>query len=133
MSVPHLPALQSRTDDFSYQVSTAADPRFWFRLERDRDRDVITDYFLGSFPREWAGSLLEECYRVLGLSPRMVIVFRDIVPSGGSTVDTQALAEARDLYADCGRALLMRFGARRAEQRLEEADGKYHLVLVGQP
>ena len=79
---------------------------------RDDDRDVITDYFLGAFPKERAGSLLVECYRVLELTPRMKVVFRDIVPSSRTAADPQALAEMRDLYADCGRALLKEFGAR---------------------
>jgi len=131
MSVPLNPALQTRVDDFSYQVSTAADRRFWFRLEREEDRDIITDYFLGSFPRERAGSLLVECYRALGLTPRMAIVFRDILPSSRATADAGELAEARDLYTECGKALLTGFGARRIDERLEEEAGKYHLVLVG--
>ena len=71
MSVSSLPNMQTRLDDFSYQVSIAADPRFWFRLERTGDRDVITDFFLGSFPEESAGDLLAECYRVLGLTPHL--------------------------------------------------------------
>jgi hypothetical protein len=132
MSDPFPPELQARVDDFSCQVSTPADPRFWFRLVRDDDRDIITDYFLGAFPKEKAGSLLVECYRVLELTPRMEVVFRDIVPSSRTAADPQALAEMRDLYADCGKTLLTEFGARRVMESLQEEGGKYHLVLVGE-
>jgi hypothetical protein len=131
MSVSRFPSLQTRIDDFSYQISDAADPRFWFRLERRADHDVISDYFLGSHPNERGGDLLVECYRVLGLTPRKTIVFRDIVPSSSSAAHSQAVAAARDLYAACGKALLMRFGARRVQERFEEEEGgKYQLVLV---
>ena len=56
------------------------DNRFWFRLVRESDWDIISDYFIGSFPRERGGRLLADCYRVLGLIPKIVIVFRDILP-----------------------------------------------------
>ncbi len=59
--------LQSRIDEYSYQVYTNTDERFWFRLERERDRDIVTDYFIGSFPAEQSADLLFECYQVLGL------------------------------------------------------------------
>jgi hypothetical protein len=130
MSAPRFPVLQTRIDDFSFQVSSPADPRFWFRVERSGDSDVITDYFLGSFPKESGGDLLEECYRVLGLTPRMVIVFRDILPSSGLAARAQTLAEARDLYADCGKTLLLAFGALRVHDYLEEEQGRYNLVLT---
>jgi hypothetical protein len=132
MSVPRVPALQTRIDDFSYQVSSPVDPRFWFRLERKNDRDVITDYFLGAFPKERSAGLLAACYQALGLTPRMLIVFRNIVPSSGLAVHADALAEAQDMYSSCGKSLLMGSGARRVRVRLEEEHGKYDLVLTGE-
>ncbi|MGO9462911.1 MAG: hypothetical protein ACLQIB_34220 [Isosphaeraceae bacterium] len=131
MSALQFPALETRIDDYSYQVYTSTDPKFWFRLERDGDRDVITDFSIGSFPVESAGSLLAECYRVLGLTPKVVLFFRDILPSGRLAADPQALAAARDLYTACGTALLRATGSRRVENSLQKRDGKYHLVLVG--
>src|SRR5262245_57077576 len=118
MSVPNPVTLQKKTDDYSYQVYTTTDNRFWFRLERENDRDIITDYFLGSFPKESGGSLLTDCYRVLGLTPKMVIVFRDIIPSKDPN-DAKALGEAQDLYAASGKKLLTDFGARKVDERLE--------------
>jgi hypothetical protein len=125
------PILQSRIDEFSFQVSTLSDPRFWMRLEREDDRDVITDYFLGSFPRDRAGALLADCYRVLGLAPKMVLVFRDILPSAGPTLVDQELDEARDLYSAAGKALLGDYGATWVDERLENNAGKFDLVIVG--
>jgi hypothetical protein len=132
MSQPPEPTLQKRIDDFSYQVASSADARFWFRLERTYDRDIITEYFLGSFPRERSAALLEDGYRVLGLSPSRTLVFRDIVPTMGPARCDQALDDARDLYLTAGSALLMGSGALRVSGRLESDLGKYHLILVGQ-
>jgi hypothetical protein len=117
-------------DDYSYQVYAPSDDRFWFRLERERDRDIITDYFIGSFPREQGGSLLAECYRVLGLTPRAIIVFRDIL-SGRDPNDTKALEEARELYAASGKSLLSEIGVARIEEHTQRSMGKVDLVLVG--
>src|SRR3954447_11237287 len=114
------PILRGDADDYSYRVAADADPRFWFRLEREGDRDVITDFFLGSFPREQAGALLSACYRALELAPRRVLVFKDILPSPGSGDVAAALGEARDLYASSGKALLADFGSRRVDERLVE-------------
>lgn len=132
MSAPRVPSLRTRIDDYSYQVSNTADPRFWFRLERMVDRDVITDYFLGAHPNEDGGILLVECYRVLGLTPRMAISFRDIVSSIDLASDAHAVAEQRSLYAAWGRALLMQFGAARVREHFDESRGKYGLDLVGE-
>ena len=82
MSTPGRLTLRTRIDDYSYQVSAEEDGRFWFRLEREDDRDIITDFFIGSAPEETAADLLADCYRTLGLTPAMVVVFRDILPAG---------------------------------------------------
>jgi hypothetical protein len=132
MSQPSEPTLRKRIDDYSYQVASDADPRFWFRLERKYDRDIITDYFLGSFPRERAAALLDDCYRVLGLSPRRTLVFRDILSTKGPAASGQALDDARDLYLEVGTALLTGSGARRVSDRLEFNISKYDLILVGE-
>lgn len=132
MSHPPEPTLRTRIDDYSYQVASGADPRFWFRLEREDDRDIITDYFLGSFPRERAAALLHDCYRVLGLAPSRTLVFRDILPTEGPSASGPALDEARDLYLEAGTALLTLWGAQRVSDRLEFEMGKYHLLLVGE-
>jgi hypothetical protein len=94
------------------------------------DRDVITDYFPGAFPRERAGELLVECYKALGLSPRSTVVFRDILPSN-DPADPVALAEARGFFARCGRELLVEFGAISVDEYLENENGKKNVVLVG--
>jgi hypothetical protein len=130
MSAPNKVTLEKRIDDYSYQVYTTADNRFWFRLVRESDRDIITDYFIGSFPKESGGCLLADCYRVLGLTPKTVVVFRDILPSKDPN-NAKALAEARDLYAASGKTLLTDFGARKVDERLEKEMDKYNLVLVG--
>jgi len=97
--------LQPRLDDYSYQVCSLADDRFWFCLVRESDIDIITDYFIGSRPKESAGSLLSRCYTVLGLTPDRVIVFRDILVSK-IPHDPMILRQARDRYTEFGRALL---------------------------
>jgi hypothetical protein len=132
MSHPPSPALRTRIDDYSYQVAADADPRFWFRLERESDRDVITDYFLGSFPRVRAADLLRDCYRVLGLSPRRTIAFTNILSSKLPSDHGQALYDARDLYLEAGTDLLIGSGAQRVSDRLEFDLGKYDLILVGE-
>lgn len=121
--------LQSRIDEFSYQVYTSADNKFWFRLVRERDRDIITDYFLGGFPKEKSGSLLVDCYLTLGLKPRTTIVFRDIL-SGRDPSDTVALRNAEQLYESAGESLLNHFGFNQVAQHTEEARGKIDLLLV---
>jgi len=36
----------AREDEFSYQISSTKDNRFWFRLEKRSDnKNVIADYF----------------------------------------------------------------------------------------
>jgi hypothetical protein len=131
MSRPSEPSLRARNDDYSHQVASAVDPRFWFRLERKPDRDMITDYFLGSFPRDRAATLLEDCYGVLGLSPKSTIVFRDIRP-GVRVNPGQALDAARDLYLEAGTALLFGAGAGKVSHRLDLELDKYSLTLVAE-
>jgi len=119
---------ESRVDQSSWQVSTNADTRFWFRLEREADRDVVTDYFLGSFPKERGGALLVECYRTLGLTPKMTLEFRDIL-SGKNPADIEVRDEAQEFYADAGKFLLAEFGASGVQQRFDNYRGKLNLVL----
>lgn len=125
--------LQSTRDDFSFQVSAANDQRFWFRLEREPSRDVITDYFIGSVPESRAGRALIDCYQHLGLMPKSVLVFRDILPSSEAEDDPEmyasALNEAQHLFAECGKAVLEYFGASTTQDRLERRRGKYDLVV----
>lgn len=128
MSLPTGVILQSRIDDFSYQVYTDSDNKFWFRLVRERDQDVITDFFIGSFARQQSGSLLAECYRVLDLAPKMTIVFRDIL-SGRH--DSTLLRDAEDLYSEAGKSLMAEFGARKVDCYTEQSRGKFNLVLAG--
>lgn len=131
MGVQNRLAFQKRIDDYSYQVSTEADPRFWFRLVRENDRDIITDYFLGSFAKEDGGRLLSDCYRVLGLTPNNIVVFKDIL-SGANPADSKALDQARESYAAFGEALLNEFGSRVVDETLEKVLGKFNLVLTAQ-
>jgi hypothetical protein len=133
MNVSQHLTLHKRVDDLSYQVSAEQDHRFWFRLERHEDRDVITDYLIGSTPREEAGAALLACYELLGLAPKSVIVFRDILPARHADADraclAKSLAEAQGLYAGCGRSVLTKFGASQVEERLEKRREKYDLVV----
>jgi hypothetical protein len=129
MSTPGLPELQATADQFSYKVSAPADRFFWFRLEREQDRDVITDYFLGGFDEEIAGRLLIECYGALGLIPAVKIIFRDILPSR-EPAGASALEKARSFYTACGKELLIAFGATHVDERLESDHDKRNLVLV---
>ena len=124
-------AFQKRIDDDSYQVSTESDPRFWFRLVRESDRDVITDYFIGSFPKEKGGVLLVDCYRALGLTPRKVVIFGDIL-AGRETSDSRALDEARESYAAFGQTLFSEFGSRVVNESLEKVTDKFNLMLIAE-
>lgn len=126
MSVPEL---KTRIDDFSYQVYTDSDDCFWFRLVREPGRDVITDFFVGSFPRETSGALLVQCYKTLNFTPSAVIVFKDIL--SGRPVAPELIRRARELYADAGRYLLAEFGVGSAKSHVEESLGKFDLVLSG--
>jgi hypothetical protein len=125
--------LQSRLDDFSYQVSANNDAIFWFRLEREPDRDVITDFFLGSISETLAATALIACYGFLRLTPKNVMVFRDILPYDESLektmIPSEALDRAQHLYATAGKAALIKFGARKVDESLESRCGKYDLVL----
>jgi hypothetical protein len=129
MSAPDRLTLRTRIDDYSLQVSAAEDERFWFRLERHEDRDVITDFFPGSAPEPRAGLLLADCYRVLGITPKPVIVFRDILPSTRPVEIDDALTAARDFYTACGKSLLTHLGAGKVVGRLVKERDKYNLVL----
>jgi hypothetical protein len=129
MSAPTGAAFQSQVDDFSYQVYTDSDKRFWFRLVRERDQDIVTDFFVGAFSREQAGLLLAECYRILNLTPKMTIVFRDIL--SGKEVNLALLSEAEKLYSKAGESLLIEFGAKNVDCYTEQSRGKFNLVLAG--
>ncbi len=125
--------LQSRLDDFSYQVSADNDAIFWFRLEREPDRDVITDFLLGSISETLAATALIACYAFLRLTPKNVMVFRNILPSYESLEETmipEALDRAQRLYATAGKTALIKFGARKIDECLESRCGKYDLVLT---
>ena len=128
--IPMAVTLQSHVDEHSYQVYTDADERFWFRLERERDRDIATDYFIGSFPAEQSGYLLFECYRVLGLLPRKTMIFRDIL-AGKEPTDRRAVRTREDLYAASGKTLFSQYGMKVINRRTEESRGKYNLILTG--
>jgi len=128
MSLPFQIELQSQVDGYSYQVFTNSDTRFWFRLVRERDRDIVTDYFLGSFPHKYGGALLAECYKTLGFRPRTTIVFRDIL-CGRDASDAAAFEEARELYESAGESLLTQYGLHTTDRRTEEALGKVDLLI----
>ena len=122
-------AFKSRVDDFSYQVYSNADRRFWFRLVREPDQDIITDFLLGSFPRHRCGSLLAECYRSLDLAPRMTLLFRDLL--SGKEVNAALLKEAEEMCAEAGKSLLVEFGAKNIDFHIQQSRGKFNLVLAG--
>jgi hypothetical protein len=124
------PVLQKRNDDFSYQVYTEADRRFWFRLVREGDRDLITDFFLGSFPPDESGALLAACYRTLELTPGPIVVFRDILSSREPRPDL--VDRARDFYTQAGSGLLNEFGCPAVQIQLEELRNKINLVLTAE-
>lgn len=129
MSLPDMLTLRTRIDDYSFQVSAVEDERFWFRLERHEGRDVITDFFLGALPEHDAGRLLADCYRALGMTPKPVVVFGDILPSRGPIRIDEALTAARDFYSASGKALLTGLGAGKVVGRLVQERGKFHLVM----
>jgi hypothetical protein len=130
MTLPSSIQLQSRLDEYSYQVFTAADHRFWFRLVREDDRDVITDFFLGSFPAEQGGNLLVGCYRTLGLTPKPTIVFRDIL-SGRDGSDVAVLSQANARFEVAGQSLLAQYGFETIDRRMQDLRGKVDLILFG--
>jgi hypothetical protein len=130
MSQSPEPSLQKRVDDFSYQVSSRVDPRFWFRLVREDDHDRITDYFLGSFPRERAGALLADCYRLHHLLPMPTVIFTDILPTTETTTDAQALDDARNLYLKAGSILLMGADLQIISHSMEHHAQKYDLIIT---
>jgi hypothetical protein len=129
MVAPEKLTLQTRSDDYSLQVSAVEDDRFWFRLERQEGRDLITDFFLGSLPEQSAGDLLADCFRVLDITPKPVVVFGNIVPSVGPASIDDAIERARDFYTACGKALLAGFGVAKCNERLAKERGKFNLVL----
>jgi hypothetical protein len=129
MSVPTGAVFQRQIDEFSYQVYTNSDSRFWFRLIRERDQDIITDFFIGAFPKPQCGLLLAECYRVLDLTPKMTIVFKDLL--SGKEVNSALLKEAEELYSEAGKSLLIEFGAKKIDSYTEQSRGKFNLVLAG--
>ena len=126
------PLLKPASDGYSYQVHAPSDPGFWFRLVREPDRDVITDYRIGSFPKERGGALLSACYRLLRLTPRKAILFADIFCGIGPNEET-ARNGAREFYRACGRSLLGDFGIHLADEYVEKTLGKWHLRLVAKP
>jgi hypothetical protein len=126
-------AFRSRTDDFSHQISADNDKRFWFRVERHVDQDVITDFFLGSVPEEQASSVLLACYDHLAITPQLKVVFKDILPGQESEIATGRLTSeidwAQHHFAVCGKRFLRRLGARSVEDSLRQSGGKVDLVL----
>lgn len=116
-------SFQLREDDFSYQISSTKDPRFWFRLEKRSDKkEVITDYFLGNAEEAYGGLLLTECYRALNRRPGNVIIFKDILSSNTDVPDLASAAlEARKKYAAYGREMLQTYGCQNARQRLNKS------------
>jgi hypothetical protein len=119
--------LHKLIDDFSYQVYSDSDRRFWFRLVREPDCDIITDYLLGSFPRSDGAALLIQCYRTLGLTPARNLKFLDIVPEGGGASDSTD--DAQRLYAEVGSALLTHSGASSVNIEVEESLGRMNLLV----
>jgi len=112
---------------FSWQVYTPTDHRFWFRLVREGDRDLITDFFLGAFPKDESGALLAACYRTLDLTPGRIIVFRDIL--SGRDPGPGLIEAARQFYTEAGSGLLTEFGRPGAEFQVEERRDKIDLAL----
>jgi hypothetical protein len=125
------PLLRKKIDEFSYQIDTGSDTRFWFRLVRQPDRDLITDFFLGSFPDDDRGRLLIECYRVLDLAPRPVVVFNDVL--AGRETSAEAVEQARAAVADAASSLFAEHGAIPAGVRVENAGGRINVVLTSRP
>jgi hypothetical protein len=117
-------------DEFSHQVWTSSDNRFWFRLVREGDRDVVTDYLIGGFSRQEAGALLVGCYAFLGLVPQSLVVFTNIAPAATSEAP-EILDQARELYEAAGRTLLSEFGANAIETQVEWRDGKCNVLVWG--
>ena len=124
-------ALESRVDGLSFQVSSRLDPRFWFRLVRRDDGDLISDFLLGSFVAGQAGPLLVECYRLLTLTPHPPLIFGDVL--AGSKVDASAVEAAEARFIGAGSALLQAFDLVPTETRIEERDGKVDLVIEARP
>jgi hypothetical protein len=118
-------------DDFSYQVSLRSDERFWFRLVREDNRDVITDFFLGALPKSNGGELLIGCYRLLGLVPKRRLVFTDIT-SGDPERDGEVYCQNEELYTCSGKLLLTSFGYTVNRVAIEEARGKFDLILFSE-
>lgn len=125
--------LQTRSDDFSYQVSAENDQRFWFRLERKLNRDVITDFNPGSLHHDDAGAALTMCYEHLGLRPQQTVVFRDIMSSADANHSQPTFArpldDVLDSYVGWGKALLNHFGNSDVDERVERRRQKLDLIL----
>jgi hypothetical protein len=123
--------LETFEDEFSYQIASTADPRFWFRLEKRSDHiDVITDYFLGTFEQSAGGAVLAECYRKLGRKPESRIVFRDIVPSTIPSGAESAASRAAEKYVGWTRELLQAFGRQNLAFKMRKERDKYHLEIT---
>ena len=124
----HSMSMHAKIDTYSYQVYSDTDERFWFRLVREPTRDLITDFFIGSFAKERSGPLLVECYKTLSLAPSTVIAFLDILSRRHAT--PEMLEEAQELYSEAGIFLLLEFGAEDVYYRVEESNGKFNLILA---
>ena len=83
MPARSFPLLQTRIDAYSYQVSDAVDSKFWFRVERTGNCDVITRLQSRLVPEGERRGLVGGVLPGARADPKMAIVFRDIARDKG--------------------------------------------------
>lgn len=88
-----------REDEFSFQLSMPADPRFWLRIETGLSSISITDFMLGQQNRKTQGEALLFGLKQVGLGPDICkIVFKDI-HAGREASDDLSRSVATDYAA----------------------------------
>lgn len=74
--------LKVRRDDFSIQVSSGRDPRFWLRLELgSSDKVVVSDLKQSTFSDAVCAEILKDLMEFIHPSPEFDLVFADIAPN----------------------------------------------------
>jgi hypothetical protein len=120
-------AFQIRRDDFSAQVSSDDDPKFWFRLEEAQGGDNITDFFLGAFDPSLGGELLAICYKKAEKIPHRCIVFKDFLSTGPS--DPVAIETAKARIERYAKTMLAAYGRSVRGSHVVRRREKFDLVI----
>lgn len=116
-------------DDFALKVTSAEDPRFWIRIEKNTAQDVVvTDFTAGGLAPGALVAGLAKALDGFGLVDGSLVVFRDIVP-GGEGGGARLIA-ARTTAQDAVAAVVRPLHLVPTSAELEERRGKFDLRIV---